>query len=258
MFKSQGLFKEIPCPDSSCTFDHCPFVHTVRDNEENGSEGSSSTESGAIKVIDLPHKRSSFDEGRSRKKRIITKSPPTLSDKREQGLKSTDQDTDTAQPQSQVSPSQSVSQYNMISVLPVTASVPISKPALTQSDMKRKYTDTFNVAAKEYVPAPTSPTTPTVIEDSAIHSSINQHVRRIPLEMIFKAYVDLYDKLPNSHTLASRDAVKEEFAIAKTSPNARTYQVAWKQLYSKLKKRPSPTSVEEACTMNELEKRQLE
>jgi RNA exonuclease 1 len=128
-------------------------------------------------------------------------------------------------------------------------------------DIKRKYTETFNLAAQEFVPAKgqaaISSAGPTPTPDLAVHPSINANVRRAPLDMIYKVYKELYASLPDP-TLVSRDAALEELNIAKTSPNVQAYQVAWRQQYSRLKKRLSVTSPDEACTLYDLERRKLE
>jgi len=76
--------------------------------------------------------------------------------------------------------------------------------------------------------------------------------------MIYKAYKELYSSLPDCASLASRDAAKEELFIAKSSPNAQTYTVSWRQYYARLKKRDPVTSVKDACTMYDLERRKLQ
>jgi RNA exonuclease 1 len=135
-----------------------------------------------------------------------------------------------------------------------------TNPTLGQFDSKRKYTETFNIAAKEYVPtkAKQVQTTPTPLSDPAVHPSINNNVRHVPLDMIFKAYKELYASLPNFLSLAIRDAQKEEFFIAKSSPNAQTYKVSWRQYHARLKKRDPVTSTEDACTLYDLERRKLQ
>jgi len=267
MFKSQGLFRDILCPDSTCSFEQCPFDHTKTPNgTRQGSDGSTSPENSEIEIIEVPHKRSPVDEGRSRKKRFIEKSPTTsssTSDKVQDELQKSVVVPKSGQRVSETS--QSSAKPNMLSVLPmppVGHGLPVATsntvPTLTPSDMKRKYTDTFNLAAKKNVRAPSTVPTPSPIPDSTIHPSINDNVRRIPLEMMFKAYSDLYKSLPDSQALSSRDSAAEELFIAKSSPNAHTYQVAWKQQYAKLKKRAVVTSVNDTCTLHDLEKRQLE
>ena len=263
MFKSQGLFKDVLCPDSSCNFEHCPFSHKQsKDDKSDNPRESTPPQGTKTEAIKLRHKRSSFDEGRSRKKRIIEQSVEnfvSVSDKSDlHHIKTSAHPIHAAKPQSAQPTSPSNSKDSMLSVLPMPAPLPISKPALIPSDIKRKYTETFNLAAKEPPPVSLTPKSPSPITDSTVHPSINQNIRRIPLEMIFKAYVDIYNSLPDSHDLAFRDATKEEFLIAKSSPNVQTYQVSWKQIYSKLKKRPAITSEEDACTLQELEKKQLE
>jgi RNA exonuclease 1 len=132
---------------------------------------------------------------------------------------------------------------------------------MSSRDMKRKYTETFNLAAKEFVPStakPPAPKTATLITDPAVDPSINFNVRQVPLNMLHKAYKELYNKLPDGPDLAARDAALEEVYIAKTSHNVQTYQVSWKQVYARLKKRPAPTSVKGACTLYELEARRVE
>ena len=125
-------------------------------------------------------------------------------------------------------------------------------------DAKRKYTETFNLAAQEFIPAKEkSSKTPTPISGPSIHPSINANIRHIPLDMIFKAYKEVYASLPDV-SFAVRDAALEELNIAKTSPNAPAYQVAWRQYYSRIKKRSPVTSVEDACTLYDLERRKIE
>ena len=123
---------------------------------------------------------------------------------------------------------------------------------------KRKYTETFNLAAKEFIPSKEkSPKTPTPISDLSIHPSININIRRIALDMIFKAYKEVYASL-HSISFAVQDAALEELNIAKTSPNSQAYQVAWRQYYSRIKKRSPVTSVKDACPLYDIERRKLE
>jgi RNA exonuclease 1 len=76
--------------------------------------------------------------------------------------------------------------------------------------------------------------------------------------MLHKAYKELYNTLPEGADLAARDAALEEVYIAKSSRNVQTYQVSWKQVFARLKKRPGPTSAKGACTLYELEARRVE
>ena len=133
-------------------------------------------------------------------------------------------------------------------------------PAVGSFDSKRKYTKTFNLAAKEFLPSAATPrqTAPTALSDPAVHPSINNNVRHVPLDVIYKAYKELYASLPDVLSLAARDAEKEELFIAKSSPNAQTYQVSWRQHYARLKKRDPVTSTKEACTLYDLERRKLQ
>jgi RNA exonuclease 1 len=132
-----------------------------------------------------------------------------------------------------------------------------------QNDAKRKYTETFNLAANEFVPAKTSAGTipapaPLPIIDPAVHPSINPNVRLVPLGVIYETYKELYKSLPDFMNLAARDAAQEEFYIAKSSPNAQTYKVSWRQYLARLKKRDVVIFIEDACTLFELERRKLE
>jgi len=141
----------------------------------------------------------------------------------------------------------------------------IIKNEYRHSDVKRKYTQTFNLGAKEFIPVGTSkdkpslPKNATLIMDTTIHPSISFNIRQVPLNMIHNAYKDLYVQLPDGGAvLAARDASLEESHVAKTSPNVQAYQVAWKQVYARLKKRKSVTSTRNACTLYDLEARRAE
>jgi hypothetical protein len=149
----------------------------------------------------------------------------------------------------------------------VPARRPLLQPAYNSSqhsDAKRKYTETFNLAAKEFVPGaakdklPNPPENASLITEPSIHPSINFNVRRVPLNMIHEVYKDIYTQLSEGTTLAARDAALEEARVARTSPNVQAYQVAWKQVYARLKKRAPVLTTEEACTLYDLEQRRAE
>jgi len=132
-----------------------------------------------------------------------------------------------------------------------------------QNDSKRKYTETFNLAANEFVPAKISTATipaaaPTPIIDPGVHPSINPNVRLVPLGVIYETYKELYKSLPDFLNLAARDAAQEELYIAKSSPNAQTYKVSWRQHLARLKKRDAVIFIQDACTLFELERQKLE
>jgi RNA exonuclease 1 len=261
MFKSQGLFSSVPCPSPTCTLQHCIFDHRSPPKARTLTE---TAVSAAINSSDL---KSSPDDGRSRKKRIIEIGAGTSSNT----LKSFDlfNPSDLTSTSKSQQPSTPSPVSNMLDLLPRN-SLPAELEAYSLSnfkkspvgkfDSKRKYTETFNLAAKEFLPseAKPGPTAPTALSDPAVHPSINNNVRHVPLDVIFKAYKDLYASLPESLSLAARDAAKEELFIAKSSPNAQTYQVSWRQHYARLKKRDPVTSTKDACTLYDLERRKLQ
>lgn len=229
-------------------------VQTVLESSEQG-------------LIPSPDRTSSAGDQRSHKKRIIEVSPATSSY------------NDTVSPtervhQTTAAPSSSSSSANMLEFFPRDTQAcrsghgmdnmptPNKSTMSTKGDTKRKYTETFNVAAQEFKPSKMTSAgitvPPTPLPDTAVAASINNNVRRVPLDMIYKAYKELYSSLPESASLASRDAAEEELFIAKSSPNAQTYTVGWRQYYARLKKREPVASVLDACTMYELERRKLQ
>ena len=254
MYKSQGLFSSLPCPSTPCTSQHCVFNHQPI------SPPQSLLEPTIAEKIPLTDRKSPPDDGRSSKKRRIERS----------ASQSSHHSINTKEPTVVQSSS---TETNMLEVLPRREfhhhsanhkdyKLPLVNTKSATYDAKRKYTETFNLAAQEFVPttkggAGITPVPPTPISDSAIHASINANVRHVPLDMIYKAYKDLYSSLPDS-TLASRDAALEELNIAKTSPNAQVYQVAWRQYYNRLKTRPPVTSTKDASTLYDLERRKLD
>src|SRR5579859_617990 len=271
MFKSQGLFSSLPCPYSRCTLSNCIFTHPIAPEPAIVIETAAEPSKGAP-IVPADQDSPSSDESRSRKKRIVDSTPVTSSHVSQN--KEASQNTVSAKTSSSAGPQQpSTTSADMLEVLPTqryptTSEIYIPQMAKSASpetyqmkiDAKRKYTETFNAAARPFVPSKPnyshSPPTPT--KDSGIHSSINDNVRQIPLDMIFKAYKTLYASLPNSHVLARRDAVKEELAIAKAHPNAATYKVGWRSHYHRLTQRKPVTSIDDVGTLAEIEARKLE
>src|SRR5579859_6388279 len=265
MFKSLGLFSSIPCPSSPCTLPHCIFNHQPLAE----STGQSALESSAQVRIISPDRTSSPDDQRAHKRRIVEVSSAKFSqdDTILQHAHAKVVQTPTALPSAASSAS-----ANMLGILPRDTNrcghgkdiVPTLNKLTTSNkgDTKRKYTETFNLAAQEFIPSKMTSAgitvPPTALEDTAVPASINSNVRRVPLDMIYKAYKEIYSSLPGSVSLASRDAAKEELFIAKSSPNVQTYSVGWRQHYARLKKRSPVTSVTDACTMYELERRKLQ
>lgn len=260
MFKSQGLFSSIPCPSSPCTLQHCLFNHQPIVLSQTPPEPTPPT-------ID---RKSSPDNGRSRKKRLIERSTTPSHDSPVLQISAP-----LLLPQASETTVESSSE-NMLAVLPPGGNtfhhrgihkLPASNKLDTyrQNEAKRKYTETFNLAATEFVPAkmstgapPPTPSPPTPIIDRAIHPSINPNVRLVPLGVIYETYKELYRLLPDSLTLAARDAAQEELYIAKGSPNAQTYKISWRQYLARLKKRDPVIFIEDAFTLFDLEKRKLE
>src|SRR6266496_707852 len=160
MFKSQGLFSSLPCLSTPCTSQHCLFSHQPI------STSQSVLESPVPATINSPDRVSPPDDGRSRKKRRI-----------ERSASSHDSKTTTDDP-GETSPTQvpSITSTNMLEVLPRDLhryhhDYRYKFPAF---DVKRKYTETFNLAAKEFIPAKEQgPKAPTPISDPGIHPSIN-------------------------------------------------------------------------------------
>lgn len=251
MFRSQGLFSSLPCPSSPCTLKHCLFNHQPVSQSQSGLEANSA-------------RLSSPDECRSKKKRLIQRSATSSS--------YDSKTTETAQeptPEPAVivqAPDPAVTPTKMLEVLPNVDILrtnhgmhgyPLVKASsFGHVDNKRKYTQTFNLAAQELDSAQIA--TPTPIKDSTVQASINVNIRHIPLDIIYKTYKETYASLPDFLTHAARDAAEEELHIAKACPNAQAYHVAWRQLYSRLKKRSPITSVQDACTLHDLERRTLE
>lgn len=271
MFKSQGLFSSVPCPSSPCTLQHCIFNHQPLVE----STGQTALGSSAQVLIISPDRTSLSDGQRSHKRRIIEVSSATSSHDHtilQHGQAEVGQAPTALSSASASSSASSSAAANMLGILPRDTNhcghgkdhvLTFNKSTTsTKVDTKRKYTETFNLAAQEFKPSKmisagiTVPPTP--LQDTAVPASINNNVRRVPLDMIYKAYKELYSSLPGSVSLASRDAAKEELFIAKSSPNAQTYTVGWRQYYARLKKRDSVTSVTDACTMYELERRKLQ
>ena len=257
MFKSQGLFSSLPCPSSPCTLQHCIFNHQPIPPSQTSLEPTTPS------TINL---KSSPDDGRSRKKRLIERSTTPSQD-----FAAPETSAPLLSPQNPATVDSASD--NMLAILPPgdafhrrgVHKLPAAKKLDTykQNDAKRKYTETFNLAANEFVPAKTFAGTipapaPLPIIDPAVHPSINPNVRLVPLGVIYETYKELYKSLPDFMNLAARDAAQEELYIAKSSPNAQTYKVSWRQYLARLKKRDAIIFVQDACTLFELERRKLE
>lgn len=138
-----------------------------------------------------------------------------------------------------------------------------NKPAILATNKyarsQDKFTKTFNASAQVFLPKKPE-TAPKLVPqlDPQVHKSITVPVRTIPLNLFYKEYRRIYSSLADSHILAVRDAVKEEYEFAKSSTSAHIYKVTWSQQYAHLQNRHHVTTEEETGSLSELYIRQVE
>src|SRR5438105_336875 len=191
MFKSLGLFSSVPCPSSPCTLQHCIFNHQPLVE----STGQKALESSAQVLIPSLDRTSSPDDQRAHKRRIVEVSSAkslyddTILQHEQSEALETPTALSSSSPSSPSSPS-----AKMLGILPRDTdhlgrgkdNVPTLNKVTTSTkgDTKRKYTETFNLAAQEFIPSKMTSAgitvPPTALHDTAVPASINTNVRRVP------------------------------------------------------------------------------
>jgi RNA exonuclease 1 len=252
MFKSQGLFSSLPCPSSPCPLQNCVFSHP------SSTTASAAPEQNSLVAPESADRSSPADERRSRKRRFIEVYRPSHDSQNSEN-------SPNLQPSSpEPTMVQTMLRTNHRAPDFIQYKRPIANKSVVLATTKHarsddKFTKTFNASAQVFLPTKPA-TTPKLVPrlDPQVHKSISVPVRTIPLNLFCKEYQRIYSSLPNSHILAVRDAVKEEYEFAKSSSSAHIYKVTWSQQYAHLQSRRPVTTEEETGSLSELYMRQVD